>query len=171
MKATCNKCGQTIKNVITIDGKTYGTTCAERVLGVKLPFGFTGDYNVHLNKIEEIQAKCTELKKIEAIYWAEMDSIYSRIKVVISRSYDLSEWELNFCRSLKNRIESMNGELTPNQFSRFETIEAPIVDRINYAKKGERRALINSKFTELIPFAKSKGWNATQLREYINTIV
>jgi hypothetical protein len=167
----CTNCGQTIKNIVTISGKPYGTTCAEYKLGISLPIGFSGDYDAHIENVAIMQAKCRNQKKRDSIYWADMDLIYSRLKVVLSRKYDLTEWELSFCRSLISSIESMNGSLTNAQLDRFEAIEAPISKRITAAKNIETAKLIDNKFQELIPMAKMNGWNATQLTEYIKTII
>jgi len=40
---TCFKCGASIKNIVEIDSKMYGTSCAETILGIKLPKNFKGD--------------------------------------------------------------------------------------------------------------------------------
>lgn len=174
--ALCNKCGQVIKNIITIQGKSYGTTCAQHVLGTELPFGFSGDYDVYTNKLAEIKAKrdleATNRKNIEEEYWLKMTPIFNRVMFVLSRSYDLTEFELNFCRSLKYRIEDMMiSELSEKQLALFEKIEDPIVERRDVALRAERDKLVSAKFTELAPMAKEKGWTVAKLREYINTII
>lgn len=53
----CTNCSAHIKNVVTIGGKPYGTTCAEAIIGNKLPLNFSGDADAYIAKKQVNDAK------------------------------------------------------------------------------------------------------------------
>tara|TARA_Y100000310_G_scaffold297082_1_gene329848 strand:- start:63 stop:767 length:705 start_codon:yes stop_codon:yes gene_type:complete len=49
----CHKCGAGIKYIFNFNGHTYGSTCIERMLGIKVEGFGTNDVNAIVRKIEE----------------------------------------------------------------------------------------------------------------------
>jgi hypothetical protein len=106
MEATCTNCGASIKNVITIGGKPYGTKCAEAQIGERLPRNFSGDYDKHREKvafdIAQYEAfKADQLEKLREI-WKEA--------LKLDRAYRLgNDWERNFLRSIRRQLDYTQG--------------------------------------------------------------
>lgn len=102
MNGTCVKCGAAIKNIVAIGGKTYGTSCAETVLGVRLPKDFAGDgakfkAEKQLSDADNIE-RFRQTIEITAKGWnvnEEMTATYRKAQ---------SEWERDFVRSCAAQI-------------------------------------------------------------------
>ena len=107
MNTTCTKCGQLITEIVTIGGLPYGTTCAQRVLGIKdYPHWFNGgdwdkakkDYD----KISEENSKqFAEARAITSEFWEEWHML-SEIKREAYRNYN--DWLYNFMDSVINQL-------------------------------------------------------------------
>jgi hypothetical protein len=102
----CTKCGTTIKNIILIGGKPYGTECAETVLGIKqLPSWFKGG---DWDKAKAEQEKKTETLKVDfqnrreitRKNWADFIRLS---KAQLSARRRNNDWEANFISSLKGQ--------------------------------------------------------------------
>lgn len=98
MNSTCTNCSASIKNVVIIQGKPYGTTCAEKILGKSLPKNFSGDYDKYEKeqkiKHEESVSEFNKVKGRTRKYWNQIVRLNSAL---ISCSND---WERNFVSSI-----------------------------------------------------------------------
>lgn len=101
MTAQCTQCQATIKNIVIIDGKPYGTTCAEHILGTRLPEGFKGDYNSYKRERQEAHEKSVaefeKRKEITRKHWGDM--------IILNRAMwnardKFNDWEANFVHSI-----------------------------------------------------------------------
>ena len=108
----CYRCGQAIKNVIIIDGKNYGTTCAEKILDRSLPKNFSGDYSLLLereaveqNNKEKLTNEWKEKNKladeITAEYWPLLQDFSQALSNAKNR---FNDWEINFVYSVARQI-------------------------------------------------------------------
>lgn len=99
----CTTCGQVIKEVVIIGGKPYGTTCAERIIGIdRFPSWFTGgdwdtakkrhEVNMQLNR--DIHSKTVELTKK---YWGEYYIICKAHNMAIDKG---NQWAIGFINSI-----------------------------------------------------------------------
>jgi hypothetical protein len=144
MNTTCTKCGQVINEVVIIDGLPYGTTCAERVLGIKeLPTWFKGgDWDkakrereyFEVNRINEY----SEAISITSEFWSE----WHILSDIYKRAYYQNN---NFLTDFMSNIIRQLGY--PCSLS-----EAPI--NFEDAKKNPDTILLRSKpkrYTELSP--------------------
>ena len=127
--STCSKCGASIKNVVTIGNKPFGTTCAEMVLGVRLPQGFFGSY-------EELQ-KRQEAEKIRREKIAkenEKESIISNqltnenwnvlrdfSKALRNARNNYNDWQIQFVYSVAN--QKFGGTVSFSTCSKYETMQ------------------------------------------------
>ena len=117
---TCEKCGAHIKNVIIIDGKPYGTTCAEAHLGIQgLPYWFKGgDWN------KAKAARDAEVKDARIAlraHLAMMDEFWPEW-VMLSRIYKKAyalqnDWLVGFVKSILDQL----GYRSPLVELRFES--------------------------------------------------
>ena len=88
-----------------IDGKPYGTTCAEAKLGVRLPQNFSGDYNKYAKKqkinhdaqIDDFERR----KEITRKAWGDMVSLS---KAMIKARRNGNDWEVNFIGSIADQV-------------------------------------------------------------------
>ena len=97
MNGTCVKCGASIKNIVDINGKSYGTSCAETVLGVRLPKKFSGD-----GAKFKAEKELTDAKNIKS--FSEMIETTSKgwnINVYFTETYRKAknDWERGFIQS------------------------------------------------------------------------
>ena len=104
MKTTCSKCGSLIKNIVTINGKIYGTSCAEVVLGVKLPKNFNGDGSAFKMKKE------ISLKQFSSDFEKTIEATKKgwNVNVYFTNAYRkaTNDWERSFVRSCSDRVGS-----------------------------------------------------------------
>ena len=94
---TCLKCGASIKNIVDINGKSYGTSCAETVLGVRLPKDFSGDGAKF--KAEKELSDFNNVKKFRKTI--EITSKGWGINVYFTNTYRKAknDWERSFIQS------------------------------------------------------------------------
>lgn len=124
----CYKCGTSIKNVITINGKHYGTECATGILGIKqLPNWFKGgDWDkAKLEKDafdNKNRQKFEERRLITAKNWGDFIRLS---KASLSARRRSNDFEINFIDS----IRSQSGFYTL-------TIEGCVFDTMEDAEKG-----------------------------------
>ena len=120
----CSMCGVTIKNIVTIDGKSYGTDCATKVLGINnLPSWFKGgdwdsaklDYDMlYKKRVEDFKL----VKQRTSKHWSE----YIRLsKALHSASVRGNDWEVSFITSISNQTGLPN--LIGREGLKFETME------------------------------------------------
>jgi hypothetical protein len=106
MTATCTNCQAHIKNIVMIDGKTYGTTCAEGILGTRLPKGFSGDYNAYAKKEsvkhESQVAEFNMRKELTRKYWNDVIKVS---KAMLNARRNGNSWEENFVSSIVDQSE------------------------------------------------------------------
>lgn len=119
----CCKCGTQIMNVITIDGKPYGTECATNILGIEqLPLWFKGgDWNsAKLAHDENERNQINELKnrkEITSKYWTDFIRLSRALRKARNKGND---WEVKFI----NNISSQCGFYTLiNEGCEFDTME------------------------------------------------
>jgi len=63
--ATCSCCGMSIKNIVRIDGKNYGTTCASHILGTSMiSFKRDGEVDVEATKAAEAKRRLTNAEQV-----------------------------------------------------------------------------------------------------------
>ncbi len=104
---TCTTCGQLINEVVTIAGLPYGTTCAERILGIeRLPSWFKGgdwdkaqkDRNQTLaSNIESLN----EQKAITSQSWEE----WVALSIAYKKEYaKCNQWASNFLISVIHQL-------------------------------------------------------------------
>jgi hypothetical protein len=105
--STCSTCGQVINEVIFISGKPYGTTCAERVLGIKnLPSWFKGgnwdEAKIKHEKSQEEMNMVFDLaKKNTSEFWGEWLKIS---KVYHEARKNGNEWVASFAYSVCGQL-------------------------------------------------------------------
>ena len=96
--STCKNCGAAIKNIVTINGEHYGTTCAEHILGRNLPKNFTGSYEKLKEREEKKQAsrdkEWAEKKENGRKSWPAVRKL---AKAYLKAD---SEWERQFVQSI-----------------------------------------------------------------------
>ena len=101
----CNRCQQVISEIIFIDGKPYGSTCAARLLGERgetLPRWFKrGDYNKHKETVEKMQAEIRARYELTAEDW---DAVVTLCKAARSARNRNNEWEVNFVYSIASQL-------------------------------------------------------------------
>lgn len=104
---TCTTCGQLINEVVTIAGLPYGTTCAEKILGVeRLPSWFKGgdwdkaqqDHKQTLaNNIESLN----DQKSITSQAWEE----WMALSIAYKREYaNGNQWASDFLISVIHQL-------------------------------------------------------------------
>jgi len=104
---TCTTCGQSITEVIMIGGLPYGTTCAERKLGIKqFPAWFNGgDWDKAKANREALDADNAEQfeqsKAITAQAWKEWRAISKAAAIAYRNGND---WAYNFLCSVSNQL-------------------------------------------------------------------
>ena len=101
MNGICSKCGAVIKNIVDINGKSYGTSCAETVLGVRLPKNFSGNGLKFKEDKEVLKAK--NKKRFERTIKLTLKGW--NINVYFTNAYKKAknEWERNFIYSCANQ--------------------------------------------------------------------
>lgn len=97
MTSTCSKCGSSIKNIVDINGRIYGTSCAETVLGVRLPKNFTGDGMKFKEDKEALKAKNKE--RFEETLKTTLKGWNINIYFTNAYRSAKNEWERNFVAS------------------------------------------------------------------------
>jgi|688.fasta_scaffold478376_1 hypothetical protein len=104
---TCIKCGQSINEVILINGLPYGTTCAENILGIKqFPSWFKGgDWDEAQKQQNESQLKnAIEKDRVENITrgcWSE----WVALSKISHKSYSMgNNFMIDFTESIINRL-------------------------------------------------------------------
>ncbi len=106
LNCQCTKCGTSIKNVIIINGKPYGTECATTVLGIKqLPSWFKGgdwdkakiEQDANQNKI---RADFEQRKIITSKHWNDFIRLS---KASLKARREDNEWAVNFIDSIKGQ--------------------------------------------------------------------
>ncbi len=119
MITNCTRCGQDIAAVITIDGKPFGTKCAEVVLGHKLPNNFSGDYTAHVAEVKETQTRLmnqrTQAEAITAELWEDA--------IALTKAYKrANDWGRGFLLSIESQLgfDGLIGCVDP---TKFETVE------------------------------------------------
>jgi hypothetical protein len=97
MLGICSKCGASIKNIVDINGKSYGTSCAETVLGIRLPKNYSGDGVGFKKKLISTQEENVKRFK-ETI---EMTIKGWNINIYFTRAYRAArnDWERSFVGS------------------------------------------------------------------------
>jgi hypothetical protein len=107
----CTACGQTITEVVTIDGMPYGTTCAQNKLGIReFPNWFKGgDWNSQ-KEIFEITAEknaqaFAEARMITAEFWEEWHKL-SSIKDEAYKQHN--DWLYEFVGSILTQLGYAN---------------------------------------------------------------
>jgi len=119
---TCTTCNQVINEVITIDGKPYGTTCAERKLGINhLPAWFRGgDWDSAKTKHDKLMldnsADFARIKEITSRSWSEW-IILSKISHKAQR--EQNDFASNFIESIMSQL----GYYTRIANVKFESME------------------------------------------------
>jgi hypothetical protein len=110
MKTYCTTCSQEIANVVMIKGKPYGTTCAENLIGEKLPSWFTsGDWDAakkqkdedHLRQVAEYSALVELARKA----WGDFYRLSMALRKARNRGND---WEQSFIQSITTQCGYMN---------------------------------------------------------------
>lgn len=102
-QAVCSRCGTSIKNVITINGKPYGTECATKIIGIDdLPFWFKGgDWDRSLAKrVASEEQRKSEFEFIKGNtnkHWADFLRLSKAYRKACSKQ---NEWQINFIASL-----------------------------------------------------------------------
>jgi hypothetical protein len=107
MNTTCTKCGQLINEIVTIGGLPYGTTCAQRVLGIKdFPQWFSGgdwdkekkDYDT---MIADNHNKFLEARAITSEFWSE----WHTLSVIKQEAYkNHNDWLYEFMGSVITQL-------------------------------------------------------------------
>lgn len=107
---TCSRCGQSLQYPIFINGISYGTDCAAKVMGMKeLPYWFNekskDDFFVQKQKHEDFKkanqerhALSVELTKDA---WPEF---YILSKVFVNFRNKQNDWGMNFISSIANQL-------------------------------------------------------------------
>lgn len=78
---TCSCCGAGIKHIVRIDGKTYGQTCASRLLGTNLLVVRDGVVDVQATKDGEAKRQLTRDERVAKIR-ADMDAGQARFALI-----------------------------------------------------------------------------------------
>lgn len=103
----CSKCGQVITEVVTINGKPFGTTCALHELGIAdFPSWFKGgDYSKAKSEYDakqaDLKAAFEESKVITAEAWSEWCLLSKAIKTAHRGG---NEWAMNFISSIIHQL-------------------------------------------------------------------
>lgn len=114
MNGTCTKCGASIKYIVTIGGVSYGTKCAETILGHGLPKNYSGsieDYQAWKKKQKEIDerrnaemvAKHKELQKKRKKWFKKYTDDVKKLHLAFCRASN--DWECDFVCSIANQID------------------------------------------------------------------
>lgn len=80
---TCSCCGAGIKHIVTIDGKTYGTTCASHLLGTSMLVIRDGVVDVQATKDGEAKRKLTRDERMAKIK-ADEDAGRERFALIMA---------------------------------------------------------------------------------------
>jgi hypothetical protein len=129
--AICTRCGAAIKEVYLIGGKPYGSTCAERELGIKFEPSFTGgnveDYLERKAKKEEAikkwQDEFQENHRIAVQRTKDNFDLLRKISIMYYYARDIldNEWLSGFVWSVK---EQMNiAGLFPSPIAHIDNYE------------------------------------------------
>jgi hypothetical protein len=107
----CIECGQSIKDVVIINGLPYGTTCAEKKLGIKqFPSWFNGgDWDEAKKKQDASQLNnAIEQDRVENITrecWSE----WVALSKIYHKSYAMrNDFMTNFSESIISRLGYFN---------------------------------------------------------------
>jgi hypothetical protein len=132
---TCTTCGQAINEIVIIDSKPYGTTCAERKLGIKkLPSWFSGgDWDqakkdrelFEVNRINEYNQAIL----ITSEFWSEWHMLSNIYKKAYQQNNNfLSEFMSSIIRQLgypcsltEAPINFEDAKKNPNTFLLYST--------------------------------------------------
>jgi hypothetical protein len=100
---SCESCGQEITNIVMINGKSYGTTCALYVLGIKeLPLWFNGgDWDEakakHEANLENNAKQFEEARAITSEFWSE----WHTLSIIKQEAYNKhNDWLHDFMYSV-----------------------------------------------------------------------
>lgn len=119
---TCSTCGQVINEVVIINGKPYGTTCAQNILGIReFPSWFKGgDWDKAKTERDILDAKNADdfstRKEITAKFWKEW-SLLS--KAHLQARVNNNDWAVNFLSSIIHQLGYFTILAQPN----FDTME------------------------------------------------
>ena len=119
---TCTTCGQVINEVVIIEGKAYGTTCAQNELGIRqFPSWFSGgDWDKAKSERELLDTKNANdfatRKEITAMFWKEW-SLLSSAHLQARRNNN--DWAVNFISSIIHQLGYFTILAEPN----FNTME------------------------------------------------
>lgn len=103
----CTNCGQAINEIITIDGKPYGTTCGRAKLGLlDFPSWFKGgDWNKaksdHDKFLSDQESILTEAKSITAEYWEDFKILANSFYKARVKNND---WMQDFIYSIADQM-------------------------------------------------------------------
>ena len=87
-----------------INGKPYGTTCAESELGVRLPKNFSGDYNKYAEKqAANHKAQVADFERRKEITREFWDDMILLNKAMINARRKSGDWESNFVSSVASQ--------------------------------------------------------------------
>jgi hypothetical protein len=121
---TCIKCGQSINEVVLINGLPYGTTCAENILGIKqFPSWFKGgDWDEAQKQQNESQLKnAIEQDRVENITrqcWSE----WVALSKMYHKSYSMrNNFMSDFSESIINRLGYCNP--IANELCKYDTMD------------------------------------------------
>lgn len=112
---TCDRCGQVITDIVMINAKPYGTTCAQAVLGIKeFPFWFKGGDWDRAVKDHEATKKHNakqfeEARDITSEFWSEWHALsiikqdaYNNHNYWLFNFIDSVMLQLGYTRSISN---------------------------------------------------------------------
>ena len=102
MQSTCKKCGAAIKNIVEINGKDYGTNCAETILGLKLPKNFSGDGQKYKKEIELQKQKFVK-ESANLLHLTEKGWNINQL-LTEAASKAGNDWEKRFVRSVAGQV-------------------------------------------------------------------
>ena len=106
MMGVCSNCGRHIKNIVTINGKPYGTECAQYILGQKLPKGFTGNYDDYKVEMDAQVLSALESKRRVAENWNE---IWALNRILLDMRYQGNDWAVQFINSVIKQLGYHDG--------------------------------------------------------------
>lgn len=151
----CERCGQVINEVVVIDNKSYGTTCALTVLGIRdFPHWFKGgDYSKAKLKNDEYLKKLEEDIKIREEITRDTWEERRLISIALYREYSKNDnsWLYKFLTSI---CEQLNIRLIAYEVTNFETYDEA---KNNWSNAyGDISSLLASKETKQISDLSSK---------------
>jgi hypothetical protein len=110
MTTFCTTCSQEIANVIIIEGKPYGTTCAEAIIGGKLPHWFKGgNWDTAKNQKDKDHlrqvAEYSSLVELARKAWGDFYRLSMALRKARNRGND---WEQSFIQNIATQCGYMN---------------------------------------------------------------